>query len=158
MKNNKSVAYILIALCVVLVACTNGSFDVVKYVGGSNEGGSDDEPIVLSSIAATSVPSVPLYFVGDEFDSPVLTVTATYSDGSRKLVTGWSASEISTESISIEQKIVVSYNQDSGSSILCSCRRRTANRNTESTVWLHRNPGWRNLLCLRRFPPDCCTT
>ena len=70
----------------------------VKVVANSNPdepgpGGDDPQPTVtLSSIAITTAPDKTTYKAGETFDKAGMVVTATYSDGSKKAVTGYSYS------------------------------------------------------------------
>ena len=73
----------------------------------------DTPSVTLSSIAVTRTPSSSLYYVGDSLDTTGLTVTATYSDGSSKTVSGWTVSGFSSESVSLgtEQTLTISYTE-----------------------------------------------
>ena len=63
------------------------------------------------SLQVTGTPSKTLYYVGDSLDSTGLTVTATYSDGSSKTVSGWTVSGFSSESVSLGSKLTISYTE-----------------------------------------------
>lgn len=55
------------------------------------------EPVItLSSIKITKLPAKTSYFVGDNFDSAGIAVTATYSDKSTKVITGYTISGFSS--------------------------------------------------------------
>ena len=73
-------------------------------------GGRTDTP-TLSRIAVSGTPSKTLYFVGDNLDTTGLIVTAIYSDGSTKTVSGWTFSGFSTEKVSLGSKLTVSYTE-----------------------------------------------
>ena len=55
----------------------------------------DPTPVTLSSISITTPPSKTAYKEGETFDKSGMVVTATYSDGSKKAVTGYSYSPTS---------------------------------------------------------------
>ena len=63
------------------------------------------------SLQVSGTPSKTLYYVGDSLDSTGLTVTATYSDGSSKTVSGWTVSGFSSESVSLGSKLTISYTE-----------------------------------------------
>ena len=63
------------------------------------------------SLQVTGTPSKTLYYVGDSLDTTGLTVTATYSDGSSKTVSGWTVSGFSSESVSLGSKLTISYTE-----------------------------------------------
>ncbi|MBO4547527.1 MAG: bacterial Ig-like domain-containing protein [Treponema sp.] len=74
----------------------------------------DAEPeITLIGIQVDGAPSKKLYYVGDDFDSEGLTVTAIYSDTSSKTVTGWTVSGFSSDKVSLgdTQTVTVSYTE-----------------------------------------------
>ncbi|MBO4216849.1 MAG: bacterial Ig-like domain-containing protein [Clostridia bacterium] len=52
--------------------------------------------VTVSSIAVTKAPSKTTYKVGESFSAAGLEVTATYSDGSKKVVTGYTLSVVDT--------------------------------------------------------------
>ncbi len=66
--------------------------------------------ITLDSIAVTKEPTTTTYYVGDTLDTAGMAVTATYSDGSSKLVTGYTCdpTKLNTEGT---QTITVSYTE-----------------------------------------------
>ena len=79
----------------------------------SVSGGGTDTPttVTLSSIAVTGTPASALYYVGDSLDTSSLTVTATYSDGSTKTVTGFTAAAFSEVNLGTEQAVTISYTE-----------------------------------------------
>ena len=80
----------------------------------SDEPDTPETPAVnLSSIAVTGTPASSLYFVGDSLDTTGLTVTATYSDGSSKAVTGFSVATFSEVNLGTEQTLTISYTEGS---------------------------------------------
>ena len=83
----------------------------------SSGGGEPETPetpaVTLSSIAVTGTPSSSLYYVGDSLDTTGLTVTATYSDGSSKAVTGFSVAAFSEVNLGTEQTLTISYTEGS---------------------------------------------
>ena len=71
---------------------------VVENGGGSQDPDPTDPdptPVTLSSISITTPPSKTAYKEGETFDKSGMVVTATYSDGSKKAVTGYSYSPTS---------------------------------------------------------------
>ena len=79
----------------------------------SVSGGGTDTPttVTLVSIAVTGTPASALYYVGDSLDTSSLTVTATYSDGSTKTVSGFTAAAFSEVNLGTEQTVTVSYTE-----------------------------------------------
>ncbi len=76
-------------------------------------GGTSGTTATLLSIAVTGTPSKKLYYAGESLDATGLTVTATYSDGSTKTVSGWTVSGFSSESVNLgtEQTLTISYTE-----------------------------------------------
>ena len=58
------------------------------------------------SLQVSGTPSKTLYYVGDSLDSTGLTVTATYSDGSSKTLSGFY-----TENVNLGSKLTISYTE-----------------------------------------------
>ncbi len=69
--------------------------------------------VTLSSIAVSGTLANALYYVGDRVNTSGLTVTATYSDGSTKTVTSFTASAFSEVNLGTEQTITISYTEGS---------------------------------------------
>ena len=67
--------------------------------------------VTLSSIAVSGSLASALYYVGDRVNTSGLTVTATYSDGSTKTVTSFTASAFSEANLGTEQTITISYTE-----------------------------------------------
>ena len=69
----------------------------------------------LAGIEVSGAPSKTLYYVGENFDRAGLTVTASYGDGSSKVVKGWTASGFSSDKICLgdEQIVTISYTEGS---------------------------------------------
>lgn len=65
----------------------------------------------LTGISITSKPNKTVYVVGDLFDSTGMVVTASYKDGTSKIVTGYTFSPIGALSI-INSKITISYEEN----------------------------------------------
>lgn len=78
---------------------------------GVNGGSSNTAAITLKSIAVSGTFSGVLYYVGDCLDTTGLTVIATYSDGSTKPVTGFTASVFDAVNLGTEQTITISYKE-----------------------------------------------
>lgn len=68
------------------------------------------ETVTLSSIAVTTAPTTIVYNVGDTFSEEGLVVTATYSDGSTKAVTGYTLSGYDMNTAG-EQTVTVTYTE-----------------------------------------------
>jgi|GEM_PF-2274574 len=71
-------------------------------------------PVVLDSIAVTAPPTKTVYTVGEPLDLAGMAVTATYSDGSSKLVTGYTTIPINNTVLGTagSQTVTVSYTED----------------------------------------------
>ncbi len=81
---------------------------------GAAEKEPEAEPeITLTRIKVHGEPFKKLYYVGDDFDRAGITVIASYSNGSSKTATGWTASGFSTEKISLgdKQTLTISYTE-----------------------------------------------
>ncbi len=84
------------------------------FVSCKNDADESDTPapqsVTLSSIAVSGTPATALYYVGGSIGTMALTVTATYSDGSSKTVTGWT-SDFSTSEVSLGKTVTISYTE-----------------------------------------------
>jgi len=67
----------------------------------------------LAGIEVSGAPSKTLYFAGEKFDRAGLTVTASYGDGSSKVVKGWIADGFSLDKVWLgeEQVLTISYTE-----------------------------------------------
>ena len=70
------------------------------------------EADTLTKIEVTSMPSKTVYFIGEEFDSSGMVVTATFDDGSTKEVTDYTISGYSAEAAGYK-RVTVKYGQKS---------------------------------------------
>jgi hypothetical protein len=75
----------------------------------------DPVPIVLDSIAVTTEPDITIYTEGETLDLTGMVVTATYSDGSTAVVTGYVTDPAEGGALNEtgQQMIIVSYTEDS---------------------------------------------
>lgn len=69
------------------------------------------KPVTLSSVAITKAPTKDTYSVGEKFDKAGMEITATYSDGSKKVVTDYTYSPADTLKIT-DTKVVISYTEN----------------------------------------------
>jgi beta-lactamase superfamily II metal-dependent hydrolase len=70
---------------------------------------SSSSTVTLSSIAVTAQPTKVSYTVGETLDTTGMQVTATYSDGSTAVVTGWSVSSPDMSTVGTKE-VTVNYN------------------------------------------------
>ena len=82
-------------------------FDQTKFI-------SVTEPVVLDSIAVTTMPAKTVYTEGEALDLSGLVVTATYSDGSANIITDYATNPLNGTELNIvgAQEITVSYAED----------------------------------------------
>ncbi len=66
-------------------------------------------PVTLKSIEITTQPTTTVYSIGDSLDTTGMVVTATYTDGSTKEVTGYSTSGFDSSAEAASQTVTVSY-------------------------------------------------
>ncbi|MBQ1709895.1 MAG: bacterial Ig-like domain-containing protein [Treponema sp.] len=118
----KSKLFLTILLCLTalsLISCTSPVASSVT--SGTDTGtsvtGTTTTPatpsVTLSSIAVSGSLASALYYVGDSVNTSGLTVTATYSDGSTKSVTCFTASAFNGVNLGTEQTITISYTEGS---------------------------------------------
>lgn len=107
-------AVLTVFLVASIIGCGNPSSESEPDTGnGGDSGGETQIPAVtLTSITANGTLETALYYIGDGLDTSVLTVTATYSDGSSKTVTGFSAIPFSEVNIGTEQNVTISYTEN----------------------------------------------
>ena len=119
MKRSRIVALVLTITVVFLLCFALSPFgkNILRdagFISGTPELEQETAPqITLIGIQVDGAPSKKLYYVGDDFDSEGLAVTAIYSDASSKTVEGWTASGFSSDKVSIgqEQIVTVSYTE-----------------------------------------------
>lgn len=68
------------------------------------------KPVVLESIAITKAPDKTAYTEGENFDSTGMEVTAYYSDGSNRVVTGWTVTDGTNLTVD-KTNVTVSYTE-----------------------------------------------
>lgn len=73
-------------------------------------GGGDEEEAKLSGLKITTPPTKTNYEVGETFDKSGMVVTATYSDGTEKLVNGYTIDPTRTLTIN-DSKVTISYTE-----------------------------------------------
>lgn len=127
------------------------SYDVTTYgskeitINAKVEPKPDPQPqpqaVTLSSIAITKEPTKYAYKVGEKFDKTGMEVTATYSNGTKKVITNYtfSPAEALKES---DIKVVISYAENGVTKIAeqkITVVKAVANNNTENKVDTNKN-------------------
>lgn len=122
MKKSRIVVAVALAFSIVFLLCLvvprfgksvlSGKF----FFPENSESELESEPeIELIGIEVDGALSKTFYYVGEEFDGAGLTVTASYGDGSSKVVKDWTASGFSLDKawLGQEQIVTISYTEGS---------------------------------------------
>ena len=130
MKKSRIVVAVVLALLIIFLLCfllprfgknmpsDNGGFSENPELELDQESKTKPKPEpgkTLAGIEVSGAPSKTLYYVGENFDRAGLTVTASYGDGSSKVVKDWTASGFSSDKIGLgdEQVLTISYTEGS---------------------------------------------
>lgn len=74
----------------------------------------EDKPVVLDSISVTTPPTKTTYNVGEALDLSGLVVTATYSDDTSKVVTGYTATPADSSTLDTEGTVTITISYTEG--------------------------------------------
>lgn len=123
---------LLLALAATLLTGCGGTPEGGGSQGGGESGGGEVQTVTLTSIAVTTNPTKTEYLDGDSFDPAGMVVTATYSDGSSKVVTNYQLpnqalkagdtsvtitldGKTASVAITVSQKYNITFKMDDGS-------------------------------------------